>query len=747
MLIADFIRSLDADREFQLQVAGYKYIEPGPARYSELKINDRLRVAFSENGIDQLYLHQAETIGLVRKGCNVVLMTPTASGKSLAYNIPVLEAIIDDPHSTALYLFPLKGLEQDQMRNLNELSGLIGLGDAGKIYDGDTVSFARKNIREFLPHVIFTNPDMLHLAIVPFHKKWEEFLSNLKFVVIDEVHAYRGVFGSHVAQVLRRLRRVCDYYGSSPAFIAASATIAGPSKLAGDLTGLNFEAITESGAPSAGKHFFLVNPIESPSTVATRLFVRCLRAGIRTIVFTKARKITELIHTWALNYAPELKEKISPYRAGFLPKERREIEARLFSGKLLGVVSTSALELGVDIGGLDCCILCGYPGSISSTWQRAGRVGRKGDESMVVLIAGQDALDHYFMRHPEEFFEKSHEAAVVDPGNRNILKKHLVCAAAELPLRPDDTTYDMKRHQPVIDELEAEGLLYRGKGEHVLVSANRHPHRQVAIRAVGERFALVTESGRHIGELSGWRVFKEAFPGAIYLHRGRQYSILELDITKRKAVCKEVKSQHYTQPLSQGKTEIIQERQRLKISGIECFWGAVRITSKVTGYDTKRAFDRRRISSHNLDLPEYVFETEGLWTVIDRETKSGVESAGFDLGGTLHAVEHTAIAAMPLFALCDKGDMGGLSHTCFPDFGLPAIFLYDGYEGGVGLAKRALEIGEEWLKATLGIIEDCPCKGGCPSCVQDAQCGNRNEPLDKEGAKYLLRRWLGLASG
>ncbi|HSB30128.1 MAG TPA: Zn-binding domain-containing protein, partial [Candidatus Sulfobium mesophilum] len=511
---------------------------------------------------------------------------------------------------------------------------------------------------------------------------------------------------------------------------------------AGDLTGLPFEAVKESGAPSAGKHFFLINPIESSYTVATRLFVQCLRAGIRTIVFTKSRKITELIYTWTLNYAPELEEKISPYRAGFLPKERREIEARLFSGKLLGVVSTSALELGVDIGGLDCCILCGYPGSVSSTWQRAGRVGRKGEESLVAFIAGQDALDHYFMRHPGEFFEKSHEAAVADPWNKNILKKHLVCAAAEIPIRPDDTTYDMNRHRPVIDELLTEGRLSHGKKGDVWVSVDKHPHREVAIRSVGERFSLVDEGGRHIGELSGWRVFKEAFPGAIYLHRGRQYSVLELDITKKKAVCQQLKAQYYTQPLSEGKTEIIQEKERLRIGGIECFWGTMRITSRVTGYDKKRTLDRKRISSHDLDLPEYVFETEGLWTVIDRGTKSEIESGGFDLGGTLHAVEHTAIAAMPLFALCDRGDMGGLSHICFPDFGLPAIFLYDGYEGGVGLAKRALEIGRGWLTATLGIIEECPCTGGCPSCVQDAQCGNRNEPLDKEGAKYLLRRWL-----
>ncbi len=742
MPIKDFLKFLDEDREFQLQVAGYKYIPPVPARYGELTISDKFRVAFSQSGIDRLYLHQTATVNLIRGCRNVVLMTPTASGKSLAYNIPVLETIMDDPQSTALYLFPLKGLEQDQLRNLNELSGLLGMGETGKVYDGDTASFARRNIRESLPHVIFTNPDMLHLAIMPFHKKWEEFFRNLKFIVVDEVHSYRGVFGSHVAQVFRRLRRICDFYGSSPRFVAASATIADPSRLAGDLTGLPFETVQESGAPSAGKHFFLVNPIESPYTVATRLFAQCLRAGIRTIVFTRARKITELIYTWTLNYVPELATKISPYRAGFLPKERREIEAKLFSGELLGVVSTSALELGVDIGGLDCCILCGYPGSVSSTWQRAGRVGRQGEESVVVLIAAQDALDHYFMRHPEEFFAKSHEAAVIDAENRNILKKHLACAAAELPLRRDDAVYDMNRHMPVIDELTAEDGLSPGKKGDVWFSVNKHPHREVAIRAVGDRFALVNEGGRQIGELSGWRVFKEAFPGAIYLHRGRQFRVLELDITKKKAVCQEVKSHYYTQPLSGGETEIIEEQGKRRFGRTEFSWGALRMTHKVTGYDRKRIFDRVRISTHDLTLPEYVFETEGVWTVIDRKTKGEIESGGFDLGGTLHAVEHAAIASIPLFALCDRGDIGGLSHTGFPAFGLPAIFVYDGHEGGVGLSKRAVECPGEWLTATLKIIEECPCTGGCPSCVQDAQCGNRNEPLDKEGAKFLLRKWL-----
>ncbi|MEW6109158.1 MAG: DEAD/DEAH box helicase [Nitrospirota bacterium] len=742
MTIQDFIDLLEKDREFELQVAGEKYIHSVKPQYMELHLDERLGAILKNRGIDLFYSHQVKTIDLIRQGENVVLMTPTASGKSLAYNIPVLESIIDDPDARSLYIFPLKGLEQDQLRNLNELSSELGIQNAGDVYDGDTTAYKRKKIRASLPNVIFTNPDMLHLAIIPFHRKWEAFFRHLKYVIIDEIHTYRGVFGSHVAQVLRRLRRVCDYYESEPQFIAASATIANSENLAGELVGLPFKIVDESGSPSAGKQFFFINPIESPYGIATRLFVQCMKAGLRTIVFTRARKITELIYAWSINHVPELKDKISPYRAGFLPGERREIEGKLFSGELLGVISTSALELGVDIGGLDCCILCGYPGSVSSTWQRAGRVGRHGQESVVFLVALHDALDHYFMRHPDEFFEKSHEAAVIDPANENILKKHLPCAASELPLKLTDRIYDMKGLLPFIEELVSEKTLSKSRKGEVWFSTNRRPHREVGIRAVGERFTLVNESGRAIGELSGGRVFREAFPGAIYLHRGKQYKIIELDVRKKQAVCTPVSLQYYTQALSKEKTEIIGEKAHIEFDNLKFRWGALRITQQITGYERKRIFDRKRITRHELDMPEYIFDTEGLWTILNSRTMEEIVANGFDLGGTLHALEHALIASMPLFALCDRGDIGGLSHTCFPDFKMPVIFIYDGHEGGVGLSKRAMEIIYEWLKATEKIMVECPCNDGCPSCVQDPQCGNSNEPLDKKGARFLLNRWL-----
>ena len=763
MSISDFIESFKKDVRFKHQITEIKYIPPVRPRYKELTLSIRLRDVLRRQGIELFYSHQVEAINLIREGDNVVVMTPTASGKSLIYNIPVLESIIEKPEQRALYIFPLKGLEQDQVKNFNELfyslrinqsnsfksphppfakGGQGGIIEPAEVYDGDITAYRRKKIREAIPKVIFTNPDMLHFAFNPFHKKWEEFFRNVRYVVIDEIHTYRGVFGSNVAHVMRRLRRICKYWGSNPQFIAASATIANPDELAEELIGVPFRVVSQSGAPQAGRYFIFINPIDSPYTETTRLFIRCVEAGLRTIVFTKARKITELIYSWIISQAPKFEGRISPYRAGFLPRERREIEQRLFSGELLGVISTSALELGVDIGGLDCCILCGYPGSVASTWQRAGRVGRHGQESLVSMIAIPDALDQYYMRHPEAFFAKSHEAAVIDPENRNILKRHIPCASSEIYLKEDDAVYDIKTLMPLIEELVNEKILNPGKKGDIWFSRRRMPQREVGIRTIGEPFNIADESGKAIGELSGMRVFRDAFPGAIYLHRGRQYLITELDLERKKIICHEIDVNYYTQALSKEETEVIEEKETLNYKSLSIHWGTLRTTQKIIGFEKKRIFDRVRISRHNLDMPEYVFETEGLWIRIDTATKSFIESEGFNLAGTLHAVEHTAIACIPLFALCDRGDIGGLSYTFYPEFKQPAIFIYDGYEGGIGLTKRGAEVIGDWLMATLKVIDECPCEEGCPSCVQDPQCGSGNQPLDKEGARNLLMRWL-----
>jgi DEAD/DEAH box helicase domain-containing protein len=741
MDISRFIRGLESDDSMRLDVSEYRFRAPLEPHFAEVELPQKLTGALTARGLGKFYTHQREAIELLREGNNVVVMTPTGSGKSLIYNVPVLESVLEDPEARALYIFPLKGLEQDQFNNLAGLAEALGIDNVGAVYDGDTTAYRRRKIRDNLPNVIFTNPDMLHLAINAFHPKWEAFFRKLRYVVIDEIHTYRGVFGSHVAQVLRRLRRIARRWGAEPLFIACSATIANPGALARDLTGLEFKVVGESGAPLGGLHFAFLSPHESPYTAATRLFRRCLRAGFRTIVFTRARKITELIYSWTLEQAPEYAGLISPYRAGFLPRERREIEQRLFSGELLGVVSTSALELGVDIGGLDACILVGYPGSVSSTWQRAGRVGRRGEESAVFLVAARDALDQYIVRHPDEFFGKSHEAAVIDPYNRNILKAHLPCAAREVYLKSDESVYDMGIIGPVVEELVAEGKMRPGKDGDVWYSSAPMPHREVGIRAVGETYHIYGEGGR-IGELSGMKVFREAFPGALYLHMGRQYRVQELDLEHRRVRAREVDVRYYTQALTNEETDVINETRKKRAKGFSVHEGSIRIRQRVVGYDKKGLFDGQRISRHGLDMPECVFDTEGIWLRLSEGLIAEAEELGFDVGGTLHAFEHAAISALPLFALCDKSDIGGISYEHYPPFGSSAIFIYDGMEGGVGLSRRAFDVLREWLKATLALMEECPCESGCPSCVQDPQCGSGNQPLDKGGATWLTRRLL-----
>ncbi|MBI5027115.1 MAG: DEAD/DEAH box helicase [Nitrospirae bacterium] len=727
-------------KDFKGEFAHYRYFEPEAARYSEPErpIKEEIKNVLEKRGIARLFTHQAEGIDLIKKGHHIVVMTPAASGKSLIYNIPVLEAIMDDSAAKALYLFPLKGLEQDQIKTLRELALDLNIEYPGEVYDGDTTAYRRKKIRQALPNVIFSNPDMLHLALNAFHTKWVEFFKNLRFVVIDEIHTYRGVFGSHVAQVLRRLRRICNYYGSSPQFIACSATIANPAELAGNLTSLDFTVVDRCGAPRGGRHFLFINPYGSPYTASTKLFKLSLDTGLKSIAFTKARKITELMYSWLIDAHPQYQNTVSSYRAGFLPSERREIERRLFSGELEGVISTSALELGINIGGLDACILAGYPGSIASTWQRAGRVGRHGQDALIALVALKDALDQYFMRHPDDFFGRSHEAAMIDTSNTSILKKHLPCAAAEIYLRAEDSVYDTHELAPVINELVSEDALKPGKKGDIWFSPRRYPQREVSIREIGRIFNIYINNKR-IGEISGSKVFREAHPGAIYLHRGRQYMVEDLDIVNARIFCKEVDVTYYTQAIIHEETEVIKEiekRKSISFKGVS--WGQLKTTYNVIGYWRRKLFSQEKIGRYPVELPSWSFETYGLWIKLDSKLQSLIEKKSLDFPGGLHAFEHASISALPLFAMCDKGDLGGISYPIYPSFGVPAVFIYDGYEGGVGLTKRGLDVMPEWIEAAKKIIVECPCEDGCPSCVQDPQCGSGNEPLDKKAALIIL---------
>lgn len=721
--------------DFGAEAVHYRSLSAEPARFSELKAGmpEELERVLKQHRITNLFTHQAESINRIRSGKNIVVMTPTASGKSLIYNIPVLEAVIDDPVARALYLFPLKGLGQDQIKTLKGMAKGLGISNLAAIYDGDTTAYSRKKIRESCPNIIFSNPDMLHLAINPYHAKWGEFLSNLKFVVIDEIHTYRGVFGSHVAHVFRRLRRICNYYGSAPRFIACSATIENPGELARELTGLDFEVINKSGAPRGERHVIFLNPAENTYTTATRAFRRCIDAGLKSIAFTKSRKLTELIYRWLIQASPAYEKLVSSYRAGFLPSERRDIEQKLFSGVLKGVVSTSALELGVDIGGLDACILVGYPGSIASTWQRAGRVGRQGQDALIIMVGLPDPLDQYFMRHPEDFFERSHEAVTIDALNTTILKAHLTCASSELSLRAIDCVYDIPVVMPVIDECVTEGTLRPGVSRSIWSTPLSFPHRDVSIRGTGKVFSIFS-GGRRIAEISGHRVFRETHPGAIYLHKGIQYRVEDIDMEDLLVFCNETDASYYTQPISHEEIEVM----NVNISGRRVSWGNLKITHTVTGYQKKRVSNRKKIEVVDLDLPSWTFQTQGAWIMLDQNMENRIREDGRNFLGGLHAFEHAAISALPLFAMCEKADIGGISYAWYPDFETPAVFIYDGCEGGVGLTRRCINVFAQWMKATQKLIDECTCTDGCPSCVQDPQCGSGNEPLDKAGARLIL---------
>ncbi len=747
-MIRDFIQRLQAEPYFQGQWAHHEVIPARATRFADpaTPLPHHLVTALSYIGIKGLYLHQALAWDLVAKGENVAVATATASGKSLTYNLPVFNAVLEDPGTKALYLFPLKALGHDQRKAIEEFSASLPGNQQVRvaIYDGDTTAYRRQKIRQDPPHILITNPDMLHLGLLPYHDQWEDFWKMLRFVVMDEMHTYRGIFGSHIVQVMRRLRRVCRHYGSDPGFIACSATIENPGELAHRLTGLPFTVVDDNGAPEAGRHFLFLNPTLSPSTVAVKLFRMSIKAGLKTIVFTRARKITELIHTWAMDEDPDLRHRISSYRAGFLPEERREIESRLASGELQGVISTSALEMGIDIGGLDVCILVGYPGTVTNTWQRGGRVGRSDRESIIILTAGPDALDQYFMRYPSDFFDRSFEAAVVDPQNREVLRAHLPCAAAELPLRSNECEFDIHHCADALDVCARDGTLLQDADGRRWICTQRRPHRNVNIRTVGEAFTIFEEGTKKvIGSVDGPRAFSECHPGAIYLHRATQYRIRRLDLEHHDIWAKPTHENYYTRALSEKETEILEIMRSRPVVNFVLRQGRLKVTERVVGFEKRRISGGELLSTHALELPPNVFETVGIWMEIDPAIQQMALKREHHFMGAIHALEHAAISIFPLFAMCDRDDVGGISYTHHPQVGKGAIFIYDGYPGGVGLAERAFEVYERLMDATLKIINQCPCEVGCPSCIHSPKCGSGNKPLDKAGAQFVLESLLG----
>lgn len=691
--------------------------------------------------IPALYAHQVHATDLIRAGRHVVVATPTASGKTLVYNLPVLERFLHDPDARALYMFPLKALAQDQLKAFNELTSSWpeSARPRAAIYDGDVSDYARRKIRENPPHALLTNPEMLHLALLPYHEKWSTFLAGLSFVVVDEVHTYRGVMGSHMAQVFRRLNRVAARFGASPTFIFCSATVANPGELAQSLTGHEVATITESGAPQGKRHFVFLDPLEGAAHAAIMLLKSALARNLRTIVYCQSRKLTELVSLWAQDKAGPYKDRISAYRAGFLPEERREIEARMTSGELLAVISTSALELGIDIGALDLCILVGYPGTIMSTLQRGGRVGRSLKESAVVLVAQEDALDQYFMRHPEDFFERPPESAVLNPYNEVLLARHLDCAAAELPLTEGEPWLQVPEVRQVAAAMEAEGRLLRSKEGDRILSRRKQPHREVDLRGAGASYRIeALPDGKSVGLVDEQRAFRETHKGAVYLHRGKTYLVKELDLGARTVTVTPARVDYYTRVRGSKNTEILEVYDYGKVWGTRIFRGKLRVTEFVTGYEKRKVKGGTLMTIVPLDLPPMVFETEGVWIEIPTSVQRLAEDQFYHFMGGIHALEHAMIGILPLIVMTDRNDLGGISTPMHPQVGLPAVFVYDAAPGGVGLTRLAFAKAEELMERTLDVVASCPCDLGCPSCVHSPKCGSGNRPIDKAAALFLL---------
>ena len=745
--LSTLVEALRCHPRLGAQIAHVERLPGVEARYGELDppLPMRLGWALAAGGAERLWSHQVEGIAALRAGENVLVTTPTASGKSLVFHLPVLAEAAREGPGRALFLYPLKALGQDQRGKLEDLAAASGIEVDCAVYDGDTGPATRARLRRRPPRVMISNPDMLHLGILPSWTTWAPFLANLRWVVLDELHTYRGIFGSHFHHVLQRLLRICRELGTNPQIVASSATAENADEFAAALAGVPFHRVAQSGAPRADRWLLMLQPSASPYTTALQLLVELLRQGQKTIVFTKARRITELLYRWLRQQEPELASRVASYRAGFLPEERRRIEEALLDGRLQGVISTSALELGIDVGGLDACVLVGWPGSVMAAWQRSGRVGRQGRESLTALVALPDALDQWVVRHPEELLARPCEPLVVDPRNEVVARQHLPCAAAEMALeRGSDAGYLEQHAGAVTDLLGAHALRESDDGAR-LYARDKRPHRRVSLRGGGETFAIVeARGGRVVGTVDGLRVFFECHPGAIYLHAGRQYLVRQLDMGAARVLVETTDVDWYTSALAEKDTRILEVQAERHATPLSAWLGRLRVTERVVGYERKRIFGGEVLSRHELELPEVSYETVGVWWAATPALETALaEPARHHFLGSLHAAEHAAISLLPLLVLCDRGDLGGISTPFHPQIGCGGVFVYEGHAGGVGIAPRAFAALPELLARVGRLLDECPCESGCPSCVQSPKCGNGNRPLDKAGARRLVALLLG----
>ncbi|MCL0052356.1 DEAD/DEAH box helicase [Peptococcaceae bacterium] len=724
-------------------------LKPQKPIYGKLErdLPQSIRSYLLKKGNKELYKHQCKAIEKLRVGKNIIITTPTASGKTLAFNIPIFERLKYDKSATALYLYPAKALANDQLKVIEEFEKLSGIRVTPNVYDGDTPSHKRPKIREN-SRIIMSNPYMLHQTL-PWHYGWKKFLSNLKFIVIDEAHTYRGVFGSNVAFLIRRLRRICNYYGSEPQFILSTATLANPIEFSEKLVGVKFELIADDGSPKEKKYFIFYNPyFDGTGTLSTHqetkdLFQFFIKNNLQTLCFTTSRKMAELIAHRSKKEKPHLEDKIAVYRAGYLPEERREIERNLKNGILRGVASTNALELGIDIGSLDAVIISGYPGTIISTLQQAGRAGRRTNESIAVLVAFHNPLDQYLMKHPEVFFDKkSYEHAIIDLSNPHIIYGHLMCAASEIPIKlAEEKMYFGDNAEDILETLEKEGLVQKTPDGWIYTGKGRAAEAVRLDNISSDTFRVICD-GKLLETMDRTQAYREAHKGAVLFHQGETYIVEDLDLEDLTVKVNKKDVDYYTEALKTVDISILEEIENNKIGHFSVSFGEVEVNEQYVEYLIKKY--ERVIGRGKLDLPPLNFETTGLWFTIPQDIRERIENEKLHFFGGLHGIEHAMVGIMPLHVMCDRWDIGGVSSSIHPDTKKPTVFIYDSFEGGIGLTERAFELIEKIVKMTYELVRDCKCDEGCPACIYSPKCGNENKPLDKKATILILKEILAL---
>lgn len=705
-------------------------------------LDPRLRAALKARGIDSLYTHQAQALSEVLGGRHTVVVTPTASGKTLCYNLPVLKAVLADPSSRALYLFPTKALAQDQMSALAGIIDELGVGIKAYTYDGDTPPSARQAIRA-VGQVVMTNPDMLHTAILPHHTRWVQLFGNLKYVVIDELHQYRGVFGSHFANVIRRLRRICSFYGSRPVFICCSATIANPAELASQLIGEMVVLVDDNGAPASAKDFIMYNPAvvnaelgirRSSVLEACTLAEPFLRAGVQTIIFARARTTVELLVTYLRRALGANPQQVRGYRGGYLPQERRAIEQGLRRREVLAVATTNALELGVDIGAMDVSIMAGYPGTIASAWQQAGRAGRRSGHSVAILVGSSAPLDQFLMAHPQYFFGRRPEHGLLNPDNLYILTSHIKCAAFELPFGATEE-FGVPTTRSILEFLCQEGILHQS-GDRFYWMTDAFPAGEVSLRsAAAEDFVIIDQAAgaRVIGEVDRFSAPMLIHEEAIYIHEGAQYHVDQLDYPAKKAYVRPVDVDYYTDANLAVTIEVLDAFQADRHRTV----GEVAVRALVTMFKKIKLFTHETVGSGPVRLPEEQMHTSAYWVTLDGPVTTGMSPEQVQCG--LSGLAHLLGVVGPLYAMCDYRDLRTVAQVRSPHTGLPTIYLYDAYPGGVGLSERLYHLDHQLLDAARRYLAACSCHQGCPACVGPPGEAGR---YGKSAARLIVERLL-----